>query len=244
MAAAARRPLAVGGAVALLALVAAVLALRLEPTAATGTLVQRGSDTWQATEDLHRRFGDDAVYVLVREPVTSLVLTDDLGRVLGLEGCLSGNRPRGQAPAGGARSPCGRLAATQPVQVVFGPGTFVNEAVGEIQDQLRSQTAQRSEQATRARRAARTLALRQGRSRREADRLGREAEQLVYAQAISEVFRLAARYGLRSLPRIDDPSFVAQIVFADTGPPGTPKPRFAYLFPNRDSALIQVRFRP
>src|SRR4051812_1125918 len=146
MGVAARRPVAVGGAVALLAILAALLALRLHPTAATGTLVQRGSDTWQATQDLHQRFGEDAVYVLVREPVANLVLTEDLGAVLGLEGCLSGNRPPGQAPAGGARSPCGRLAAARPVQVVFGPGTFINEAVGQIQDQLRAQTQSRAQQ--------------------------------------------------------------------------------------------------
>src|SRR3954452_2109118 len=66
MGTAARRPVLVGGLVALLAVAGAVLALRLEPTTATGTLVERGSPTWSATEDLHRRFGDDAIYVLVR----------------------------------------------------------------------------------------------------------------------------------------------------------------------------------
>ncbi|HSD76195.1 MAG TPA: hypothetical protein VLA98_02275, partial [Solirubrobacteraceae bacterium] len=166
MGAAARRPVAVGAAVGVLAVVAAALALRLQPTTATGTLFERGSATWRATEDLHRRFGDDAVYVLVREPVPDLVLTSDLGRVLGLEGCLSGNRPAGGLPAGGLHSPCGRLAESRPVQVVFGPGTFINEAVGQIQDELRAQTQQRSDQARRAAQAARRLALAQGRSRR------------------------------------------------------------------------------
>ena len=119
MGTAARRPRLVGGLVALLAVAGAVLALRLEPTTATGTLVERGSPTWQATEDLHRRFGDDAIYVLVREKVSDLVLTADLGRLLLLEGCLSGNRPdRGQGrrrragavrAAGGDEAGPGRL---------------------------------------------------------------------------------------------------------------------------------------
>ena len=68
---------------------------------------------WAATERLHERFGDDAVYVVVREPITRVVLTEDLNTVLGLEGCLSGNVPPGRTPAGGARSPCGRLARSK-----------------------------------------------------------------------------------------------------------------------------------
>ena len=211
----------------------AVLALRLEPTTATGTLVERGSPTWQATEDLHRRFGDDAIYVLVREKVSDLVLTADLGRLLLLEGCLSGNRPAGAKVAGGARGPCGRLAATKPVQVVFGPGTFLNTAVGQIQDQFTAQTQQRTAQAERAATAARGLALRQGRSRAEADRLARDASQLVYTQALQAIAKLAAQYGLSGVPSLDDPSFIAHVVFASSGAPGTPKARFAYLFPNR-----------
>jgi hydrophobe/amphiphile efflux-3 (HAE3) family protein len=241
---AARRPLAVGAAVAVLALAGGLVALRLEPTSATGALVERGSPTWRATQDLHERFGEDAVYVLVRRRVSDLVLTADLGRVLGLEGCLSGNTPAGRTPAGGSGSPCARLAGSKPAQVVFGPGTFVNEAATEIQKQLRTRIEQRTAQARRAARAARQLALRQGRGAAEAARLAREAERLVYARAVSEGLRLAARYGLSQAPSIDDPAFVARIVFADTGPPGTPKARFAYLFPNRDSALVQVRLRP
>jgi predicted RND superfamily exporter protein len=52
------------------------------------------------------------------------------------------------------------------------------------------------------------------------------------------------RYGLTSAPDITDPQFVERLVFAPSGRPGTPKQRFAYLFPNRDSALVQVRLRP
>ena len=61
-------------------------------------------------QTLHQRFGDDAIYVVVREPVARVVLTEDLNTVLGLEGCLVRQRARrahaGRRPAG----PCGRLA--------------------------------------------------------------------------------------------------------------------------------------
>ena len=40
------------------------------------------------------------------------------------------------------------------------------------------------------------------------------------------------------------PLFVSQVVFDTRQQPGTPKARFAYLFPNRDSALISIRLRP
>jgi hypothetical protein len=39
-----------------------------------------------------------------------MVLTSDLNRLLGLEGCLSGNVPDGVEPPGGAGSPCDRIA--------------------------------------------------------------------------------------------------------------------------------------
>ena len=159
MGAAARRPLLVGLAVGLLALAGGVLALRLQPTAATDTLVGRGSASFAATERLHQRFGDDAVYVLVREPVTQLMLTSDILRVLGLEGCISGNAPKGPVPPGGKDGPCAQLARTKPAKVVFGPGTFLNEAIGQIQDQFTAETtARRRRPSARPRRRGRSRA--------------------------------------------------------------------------------------
>ncbi|MDP9344665.1 MAG: MMPL family transporter, partial [Actinomycetota bacterium] len=244
MGAAARRPLAVGLAAGLLALAGGLLALRLTPTAATDTLVGRSTRSYDATQRLHRDFGDDAVYVLVRQPVTRTVLTSDLDRVLGMEGCISGNAPPGRTPPGGADGPCGRLARTKPVQVVFGPGTFLNEAVGQIQDQLTTRKAVSSQQARQADRAARKLASARGTSEAEARKLGQQAQQLVYAEFLKTVYSLALRYGLTSVPNLNDPQFVSRIVFDDTRGPGVPKTRFAYIFPNKTSSLIQVRMKP
>ena len=103
MRASARRPARVLAVVAVLAVAGGVLALRLEPSAAMDTLVGRGADSYQATETYRERFGDHSVIVLARGDLPKLVLTSNLGRLVGLEGCLSGNKPEGQAAPGGAR---------------------------------------------------------------------------------------------------------------------------------------------
>ncbi|MEA2247779.1 MAG: hypothetical protein QOH46_2308, partial [Solirubrobacteraceae bacterium] len=210
MGGAARRPIAVALLVGLLAAVAGALALRLEPSAGTDTLVGRGSSTFAATEQLRRRFGDDAVYVLVRQPLEKTTLTSDLLRVLALEGCLSGNAPKAEAPRGGPDGPCAWLARTRPVKVVFGPGTFLNEAVGQIQDQFGAQSAQNAALAERAARAARSRARGQGRPEAEARLRGERARRAVEGDFMRRVFGLALRYGITSAPQLNDPAFVSR----------------------------------
>ncbi len=55
---------------------------------------------------------------------------------------------------------------------------------------------------------------------------------------------LALQYGLTSKPSLDNPGFVSTLVFDSSKPAGTPKQRFAYLFPSRNAALISVRMKP
>jgi hydrophobe/amphiphile efflux-3 (HAE3) family protein len=244
--AATRRPRRVLALLAVLCAGSAALALDLHPSAATSTLVGRSSDTYQATERYRERFGDHAILVLVRGPLQQLVLTDNLGRLLALEGCLSGNKPAdGEAP-GGASGPCAELAKTKPVQVVYGPGTFINSAVGEIQDQLARRLDAKGAEAKKASAAARALAKRQGKSKAEQDKLASSAEQLVYAQFVRDLLQLNLKYGLGvdKTPQLDDPDFVSTLVFDPSRGPTTPKARFAYLFPSPNSAAIQVRLKP
>jgi uncharacterized protein len=242
----ARRPVRVLAVVAVLAAAGAGLALRLEPSAAMDTLVGRGADSFQATETYRERFGDHSVIVLARGELSKLVLTSNLGRLIGLEGCLSGNRPEGVEPPGGRGSPCDRLAAGKPVQVVYGPGTFINAAAGEIQDQIQAQMRTKAGEAERAARAARRVARAQGKSAAEQRRLAESARQLVSAQFVRDLLQVNLRYGLglSGLPSVDDPEFVSALVFDGSRGAGTPKARFAYLFPSRESALIQVRLKP
>jgi hydrophobe/amphiphile efflux-3 (HAE3) family protein len=240
------RPAAVGGLVLALAIAGALLALRLEPSADTQTVVGTSTPGWAATERLHQRFGDDAVYIVVREPVTRVVLTEDLNTVLGLEGCLAGNVPAGRTAAGGAQSPCGRLARTKPARVVFGPGTFLNESVSQISDGLTALTARQERDSRKAGDAAEELARKRGYAPAEAQKLRKQAEEVVQAKFVTQLLQLAVRYGLgldALPPRLDNQQFVGRLVFDPTKPAGTPKSRFASIFPGTDGALIQVRLR-
>jgi hypothetical protein len=120
---------------------AVALAISLHPSAAPSTLVSSSSHDYKATQSYYRDFGEEPIEVLVRGNLQKLVLSPDLERLLGLEGCLSGNVPAAAlGTVRGASGPCGQLAAAHTVKVVLGPGTFVNEAAGEIDEQLANQT--------------------------------------------------------------------------------------------------------
>ena len=247
-----RRPLIVLTITALLAVGGAALALRLEPSAATETLVDRGSDSFQATERFKQDFGDEAVLVLVRGKLSNTVLTDDLGRLLSLEGCLGGNIPPADLrrelarhrrdPRRGLPPVCGEIAALKPAKVVFGPATFINTSVNEIVDEIgrRQQATQR--QAEQAAEAARRLSKRRGDPPAEQERLAEAAFNAVSAQLVQQMIADGLRYGLSGIPRIDDPAFVARLVFGTTT--DTPKSRFAYLFPSSNAAMVTIRLRP
>ena len=239
----ARRPLLVLAVTALLAIAGAALALRLEPSTSTDTLVDRGSQSFEDTERFKREFGDEAVLVLVKGELTRTVLTADLKRMLRLEGCLSGNVPDTEKGLGSLPPVCREIAELDPAKVVYGGATFINTAAGQIQDEFARRQQAAAAQARRAAQAARRLSLRRGDPPAEQRRLARAAAGAVQAQFVSAAFRLALRYGLNGIPRINDPNFVSTLVF-DPSTAGVPKSRFAYLFPSKDAALIQVRLKP
>lgn len=119
---------------AVLAAAAAVAATQLPTDAGTDTLVDRDSESYRATEQIREVFGEEPVVVVAEGDLQELILTPNLGRLLRLEGCLSGNVPKGAKPIPG---PCTELARLDAVQYLAGPGTFLNEAVIQIDNQLR-----------------------------------------------------------------------------------------------------------
>jgi uncharacterized protein len=228
-----------------LALVGAALALELSPSASTSTFVSSSSPQYRATQRYYQSFGEEPVNVVVRGSLQQLLLSSDIDKLVGLEGCLSGNVPvSALASEGGVRGPCGQLARAKAVKVVLGPGTFVNEAAEQIDEQLTSQTKQAEAQAHAAQRVVTRAALAQGHSAAEAQTLGAQASSITMKRFQEGIATLALQYGLTSKPSLENPEFVSTLVFDSSKPAGTPKQRFAYLFPNRNAALISVRMKP
>jgi uncharacterized protein len=226
---------------AIAAIAAGVAATQLPTDAGTDTLVDRDSASFQASERVRQRFGDDPVVVLAEGDLRRLVLTANLGRLLRLEGCLAGNLPKGAKPLPGA---CVELAKLKPAQFVSGPATFLNQAVIGIQDQLGGSFRVARAQAVQAAQAAARRAAREGLSPIQQQQEARAAADQVLRGFQTRLLQLASQYGITSLPSLDNTRFVEAVVFDLRQTSGTPKAKLSYLFPNSHSAQIIIRLRP
>jgi uncharacterized protein len=241
---AARRPVLVLAIATVLGLAGAALALRLSPSAAESTFVSSSSPEYRATQKFYKSFGEEPIEVLVKGNLQQLVLSDDIDRLVGLEGCLSGNVPsQALAQEGGEDGPCGQLAKARTVKVVFGPGTFINESAERIDELLTVETKQAEAEAKQAEMVVRKAALARGESEEAAEQLGRQASSITLGRFKEGLATLALQYGLTARPSLEDQNFVSTLVFDSSKPAGTPKARFAYLFPNREAALISARLK-
>jgi len=239
-----RRPLLVVVLATVVGVGGAAFALRLSPTAATDTFVSSSSPAYRATQRFYKNFGEEPIEVLVKGNLQQLVLSSDLERLAGLEGCLSGNVPAsGLAVEGGANGPCGQLARTHTVKVVFGPGTFITEAVEQSDEELAAQTKQAEATAKQSEQVITKAALARGEGAAEARKLGQQASSITLARFKEGLATLALQYGLTERPSLEDLSFISTVVFESGKPAGTPKQRFAYLFPNHEAALVSVRLK-
>ena len=129
------------------------------------------------------------------------------------------------------------------MKVVFGPGTFINESAERIDELLTVETKQAEAEAKQAETVVRKAALARGESEAAAEQLGKQASSITLGRFKEGLATLALQYGLTARPSLDDPSFVSTLVFDSSKPAGTPKARFAYLFPNREAALISARLK-
>jgi hypothetical protein len=239
-----RRPLVVLGGLAVVAALAVFLATRLEPSASTDALVGKGSDTYKATQHFNREFGDEAVVVLAKGKLDRLVLGEDRNRIAALEVCLGAPAPVPNAPlAVEARkpAPCRELAELKPFKTVVGPGTFVLTAVKGAEDFLGQRAQQAQRDAEKNRKLAERISKRRGDSTREQKRLGEIAARQTLNEFQRDLVGLAVRYNIMSRPQ--SPEFISALVFDTKARPGTPKSRFSYVFPSRDSALVSMPMR-
>src|SRR3954451_4572227 len=176
-AAASRRPLLALALAALLSFAGALAAITgLQASTSTDTLVDKSSSSYDATNKYRTLFGGDPVVIMAKGDLRHTVETSDLGRLLQLEGCLAGNVPK----AGLKQLPpvCTTLANEHPVKVVYGPGTFVNTAAGEILDGLNQRKNEKAQQAAQAAAAARQLAAKRGFSKARQNKLATDASSL------------------------------------------------------------------
>jgi uncharacterized protein len=98
---AARRPLLTLGLFVVIGFACAIAALSLRPTAATDTLVGSSSAAYKNTQSFYKHFGEEPVEVLVKGDLRKLVLSSDIDRLVGLEGCMSPSLPAAAHPRGG-----------------------------------------------------------------------------------------------------------------------------------------------
>jgi hydrophobe/amphiphile efflux-3 (HAE3) family protein len=239
------RPTPVIVAAVLLTLMGAVAALRLQADRSPDSLVNRGSGTYAATQTFYDQFGGEPVEILVRGDLRQLLMTDNVGRLLALEGCLSGKVPGGKVINGQPAPPaCAAIAQLDPSAVVFGPATFLNQFAIQA-NRLLGQEAQATQiEARRAALRAAAQAKKNGLSASAQQQAALAAGQQVLTQLQQRLVKLAFQYGQTSVPRLNDPRYVASVICDNRLPQCTPKARLSGIVPSSDAALISVRLRP
>ena len=211
------------------------------------TLVGRGADSYQATETYRERFGDHSVLVLARGELPNArpqLQPGPAGRARGLPvgqqaGGPGGARRRAARRATGWRRPSRSRSSTGP-------------APSSTRRPARSTTRSRSRCARRRPRPRGRSAPRGGsrapRASRRPSRSGsasrRASSSTRSSSATCSRSTCATGSGSPSCRASTTPSSSPPWCSTPRAAPSTPKARFAYLFPSRESALIQVRLKP
>ena len=240
-----RRPWLAIGIVVSLALAGGWFGLGLKADAGTDTLLDRGSESYRATDRFRQAFGDDVALILARGDLRTLLKGNDLRALFELETCLAGGTRLGSSlprqPGNPLPEVCDRIEKLAPARAVYGPASFLYQSVDQISRVLREQVATARSEADRAAASARSRALADGLGSSEAAAAAQSASDAVLKQFNQAVLRIALSYGITGLPRLDDPSFIRRVVFDSSG---RTKAQFAQLFPSSDVAQITIRPRP
>jgi uncharacterized protein len=239
------RPTPVIVAAVLLTLLGVVAALRLQADRSPDSLVDRGSDTFAATERFYEEFGDEPVEVLVKGDLRQLLRTDNLTRLLALESCLSGKAPDGEVARGQPAPPaCAAISRLDPSAAVFGPATFLNQFAIQANNLLSQQQQAASGRAQRAALRAARQAKNAGLSVAEQQQAAAAAFQEVLLRFFQQALTLAGDYGQSGAPALDNPGYVSSVICDNRYRGCVPKARFSAIVPSSEAALISVRLRP
>ena len=180
--------------------------------------------------------------ILVRGQLEDLLLTENLGVLLGLEGCLAGQAPQGE------QADQRHLRADQPSSTrrarCSGPRPSSTRPRSTSSSSSAASRRRRSSRRASPRPQAAEEARKDGLSEAQQADAARVAGEQVLAQFQQQILNLAVRTGQTGPPRLDDPKFVSSIVFDTRFAGGVPKAKFSDFFPNPEAALIAVRLRP
>jgi len=166
--------------------------LQVQVDTSTKSLVPAGDPSYGALEARARSFGDDPVVLLMQspEPRGLIANTDNLMRLVGLEG---------------------RLAGLPDVAAVYGPATVLNQVAGAAQDLLA--------QISGARDAARNTAVAQAAARGRSAAQSKAAGDAAVA-AFDRRYGTLVSLGLPAgLPTLKNTQFVQTVLFGEDGEP-------------------------
>jgi hydrophobe/amphiphile efflux-3 (HAE3) family protein len=182
-------------------------------------LARSDSRAGAATIAQERSFGAEPVVVDVVGPVQRTLTPANLTRLLAVESRLR------------------RLAG---VQTVFGPGTFVDQAVGQMNRVVVEELGPAAERADLIARKAVQLAKARGLAPDQYPLVAEAARLRALGPLRRQYESLLVRFGSIGFPSLTNTNFVLQLVM---GASQAPKPRFAWLFPDSGHALVVVRLR-
>ena len=187
-------------------------------TGTSGDLLAGGrSDVGRATQAQRAALGDEPIVVVASGDLRQTLAPANLMALMRLEG---------------------RLARLKGVRSVFGPATFVNQTVLQIERVLRTTLGPAAERADVAARAAAAAARARGADPAAAQQAGEQARVRALGPARDDYAQLLVRYGYMGLPAIDNRAFVSALIY---GSGTAPKRRFGWLFPDARHAVIYTR---
>ncbi|MFT4048736.1 MAG: MMPL family transporter [Solirubrobacterales bacterium] len=239
-----KKPPLVIAAVGLLALIAAVLAIGLKADTGIESITGKRSDTYKASQVWAKNFGGDPIIVVAKGSVAKMMLSTDVASMLGLEGCLSGKGT--QKALASMPEICGEIAKLKPATAVFGPGTFANSAIGSITDTIERLSKEARVKGKQAGEAAAEIQRKAGHDKAAQETARKAADDATRVTMAQYMLQLGTQYniGVGSLPALNNPEFMARLIFDAVHGADTPKSRWAYVFPSKNAAIIQVRLRP
>ena len=192
----------------------------LAPASSENLLARGGSSVARASAALTRSFGGEPILVAIQGPLTTTTLSSaDLPRVYSLEQ---------------------RIARVAGVLSVFGPGSLVAQTASEIHHVISGELQVPAQRAQAAATAAMAAARRRGLSSTQVEFIGIQARIAALGPLGQQYESLLLKYNYIGAPGLTGGTFAKALVI---GPSGAPKRQFAWLFPDRDHALIIVRLR-